>query len=130
VASVFRFVGIGYGGVFGKDPFLSTVAGRECDQASILGAFVHEVREKIGGMVSLGKADMADFIRTAQVLLAEKEDSPVAKELKLVLEVIGLTGLSCDGQEGRLVGVLGQIIVQKYRKAREELSGFNEEHNQ
>jgi hypothetical protein len=100
------------------------------DQAGILRAFVNVAGEKIGDMVPLGDAEMFGFLRVAQVLLAAKEGLPVAKELKLALEVSGLVGLSCDGQERKLVGALGQIIAQKYGKEVEEFSGLNEEYNQ
>jgi hypothetical protein len=36
-----------------------------------------------------------------------EEESLAIKELKLVLEVKGIAGLSCDGQEGKLTDVLG-----------------------
>jgi hypothetical protein len=44
------------------------------------------------------------------------EDSPTVKELKLMFEVSGIAGLSCDGQEGKLVDVLGQIVAKKHGK--------------
>lgn len=41
------------------------------------------------------------------------EFSPVVKELKLVLEVCGVAGLTCDGQERKLLDVLGQVVAAK-----------------
>lgn len=40
--------------------------------------------------------------------------SPAAEELKLVIEVSGIAGLSCDGQEGKLVEVLGQLVAKNH----------------
>ena len=52
----------------------------------------------------------------AELCGASGKDSPTAKELKLVFEVSRITGLSCDGQEGKLMDVLGKIIAKKHRK--------------
>ena len=50
-------------------------------------------------------------------------DSHAAKEVKFTLEVNGIAGLSCGGQERKLAGALGQIIAQKYGNAVEESLG-------
>ena len=55
-----------------------------------------------------------------------REISLAAKELKLVIEVSGIAGLSCDGQEGKLVDVLGQIVAKKHRK---DIGGVRANHN-
>ena len=50
-------------------------------------------------------------------------DSHAAEELKFTLEVCKFAGLSCEGQERKLAGALGQIIAQKYGNSVEELPG-------
>ena len=44
---------------------------------------------------------------------AEREESPVSKNLKMAVEVSNITGLSCDGQEGLKVECLKRIVVEK-----------------
>jgi hypothetical protein len=63
-------------------------------------------------------------------LLAGKEDSPVARELKLALEDSGIAGLSCNGQVRKLSGILGHIIAKKHGKDGKLLSGLNDDDNQ
>ena len=55
-----------------------------------------------------------------------REDSLIAKELKLMFEVSVVVGLSCDGQEGKLADVLGQIIAMKHGK---DVGGVRANHN-
>jgi hypothetical protein len=61
-------------------------------------------REKFYYEASLGGAILFDFARDAQgigpKLLVSGEASPTTKELKLMLEVSKIAGLSCDGKEG------------------------------
>jgi hypothetical protein len=57
------------------------------------------------------------------------EISPVSKELKLVWEVKGIAGLSCDGQEGKLKGVLGQLVANKYGEGDSSSTGFEADGN-
>jgi hypothetical protein len=100
------------------------------DLPGILGAFVNVVEgEKIGVVTPLDKVDMSVIMSVTQELLAGKEDSPIAMDLKLVLEDSGIAGLSCDGQMRKLAEVLGQIIAKKYGENEEHLSGFNVEDN-
>jgi hypothetical protein len=42
--------------------------------------------------------------------------SPTSKDLKLVWVVKGTAGLSCDGQEGKLKQVFGQIVAENMGK--------------
>jgi hypothetical protein len=101
------------------------------DLPGILGTFVNMVGgEKRGVVTPIDEVDQAVILRVTQDLLAVKEDSPVAKELKFTLDVSGIAGLSCDRQEMKLAGILGQIIAKKYGKEGEDLSGLNEEHKQ
>jgi hypothetical protein len=101
------------------------------DLSGILVAFVNMVvGENSGDVATLDEVDLSVIMRVTHDLLAAKEDSPVARELKRALEVSGITGLSCDGHERKLVGVLGQIIAKKYGKEGEELGGLIEEYNQ
>ena len=86
--------------------------------------------EKIGEVMPLDEMDFSVIMRVMQDLLEGKEDSLAARELKYVLEVNGIAGLSCDGQMRRLVEVLGQIIARKYGKEEEQLRGLNVEDNQ
>jgi hypothetical protein len=78
----------------------------------------------------IDEVDQAVILRVTQDLLAVKEDSPAAKELKFTLNVSGIAGLSCDRQEWKLAGILGQIIAKKYGKEGEDLNGLYEEHKQ
>jgi hypothetical protein len=55
--------------------------------------------------------------------------SLASKELKLVWEVKGIAGLSCDGQEGKLKGVLGQLVANKYGKGDSSSVGFEADNN-
>jgi hypothetical protein len=55
--------------------------------------------------------------------------SLASKELKLVWEVKGIAGLPCDGQEGKLKGVLGQLVANKYGKGDSSLVGFEADNN-
>ena len=57
---------------------------------------------------------------------ASGEISPAAKELKLVIEVSKIVGLSCDGHEGKLAEVLGQIVAKKHGK---DIGGVRANHN-
>ena len=101
------------------------------DLLGILGAFVNVAEgEKIGEVTPLDEMDLSVIMRVMQDMLVGKEDSPVARELKHVLEVSGIAGLSCDGQVRRLAGVWGQIIAKKYGKEGEQLSDLNVEDNQ
>jgi hypothetical protein len=94
----------------------------------ILGAFVNVVEgEKIGVVTPLDKVDMSVILSVTQDLLAGKEDSPYAMDLKLALEDSGIAGLSCDGQMRELAGVLDQIIAKKCGNNGEHLSGLNVE---
>ena len=88
------------------------------------------VGEKQDDGASLGDEVLSDSFQVAQDSSAAKLDSPTTEELKLALEVSGIASLSCDGQERKLAGALGQIIAQKYGKEVEELIGFNGESNQ
>jgi hypothetical protein len=40
--------------------------------------------------------------------------TPVTKTLNLVWEVKGPAGISCDGKEGKLKEVFGQIVADKH----------------
>jgi hypothetical protein len=100
------------------------------EQLGILGAYVNVVGEKLVDGVSLGVEILSDSMRVDQELLAAKLDSHDAEELKFTLEVSGIVGLSCNGQERKLAGALGQIIAQKYGNAVEESSGVNGGSNQ
>jgi hypothetical protein len=46
----------------------------------------------------------------------QEEDlvSPASKDLKLAWNLKGTAGISCDGQEGKLKEVFGQIVADKY----------------
>jgi hypothetical protein len=100
------------------------------DLPGILGAFVNMVEgEKIGVVTPLDEMDLSVIMRVTKELLVGKEDSLAAKDLKLVLEVSGIVGLSCDGQVRKLAGVL-EIIAKKYGKEGEQLSGLIVEENQ
>jgi hypothetical protein len=86
-------------------------------------------REKFYDKASLGGAILSDFAQVAQgigpELSVSREASPAAKELKLALEVNGIAGLSCDGNEGKLAEVLGQIIAKQHGKGVEGLREFS-----
>ena len=101
----------------------------EFETSGILGAYVDSVGEKFCNEASLGGTVISDFMRVAQgtrlELLVPGEVSPVVKELKLALEVSGIAGLSCDGQEGKLAEVLGQIVAKKHGKEVEGLREFS-----
>ena len=56
-------------------------------------------------------------------------DSPASKELKLVWEVKGIAGLSCDGQEGKLKDVLGKLVANKHGKGAVSSAGYDAESN-
>ena len=51
------------------------------------------------------------------------------QELKLVWDVREIAGLSCDGQEGKLKDVLGQIVANKQGKRDSSLAGHEEVSN-
>jgi hypothetical protein len=53
------------------------------------------------------------------------EASPTTKDLKLMLEVSKIAGLSCDGKEGKLVEVLGQNVAKKHGKGVEGSREFS-----
>jgi hypothetical protein len=42
------------------------------------------------------------------------------------MEFKGIVGLSCDGQEGKLADVLGQLVVEKHGKGASSLAGLRE----
>jgi hypothetical protein len=71
-----------------------------------------------------------DFERDAHGIGPEEEQNdsgeelPAAKELKLVLEVSGIAGLSCDRQEGKLADALGQIVAKKHGKGIKSSAGY------
>jgi hypothetical protein len=44
----------------------------------------------------------------------EELGSPISKTLNLVWDVKGTAGISCDGKEGKLKEVFGQIVADKY----------------
>jgi hypothetical protein len=44
----------------------------------------------------------------------EELGSPISKTLNLVWDVKGTAGISCDGKEGKLKEVFGQIVTDKY----------------
>jgi hypothetical protein len=46
-----------------------------------------------------------------------------------VLEVRGIVGLSCDGHEGKLTDVLGQIVAKKHGKGVSSSAGYDEDNN-
>jgi hypothetical protein len=124
------------GEVLGSAPSLPNVTGQGYlpekpklgGLPGILGAFVNVVEgEKIGVVTPLDKVDMSVILSVTQDLLAGKEDSPYAMDLKLALEDSGIAGLSCDGQLRELAGVLDQIIAKKYGNNGEHLSGLNVE---
>ena len=85
------------------------------ETTGILGVYVDLAGEKFYDEASLGVAVLSDFVWDALEIgleiLVSREVLPSAKELKLVFEVSGIADLSCDGQEGKLVDALGQIIV-------------------
>jgi hypothetical protein len=101
------------------------------DLPRILRAFVNMVEgEKIGVVTPIDEMDLSVIMKVTKELMAGKEESPAAKDLKLALEDNGIAGLSCDGQVRKLAGVLGQIIAKKYGKEGEQLSELNVEENQ
>jgi hypothetical protein len=50
-------------------------------------------------------------------------DSPASKVLKLVWDVKGTAGISCDGQVGKLKEVFGQLVDIKYGKGASSSAG-------
>jgi hypothetical protein len=55
--------------------------------------------------------------------------SPVVIDLKFVWDVKGIAGMSDDGQEGKLKGVLGQIVDNNYGKGTSLLDGVGADGN-
>ena len=86
--------------------------------------------EIVGEVTPLDELDLSVIMRVIQDLLEGKEDSIAARELKYVLEVSGIAGMSCEGQMRRLTEVLGKIITRKYGKEEIHLRGLNAEDNQ
>jgi hypothetical protein len=61
----------------------------------------------------------------------QEEDlvSPASKDLKLVWNVKGTVGISCDGQEGKLKEIFGQIVADKYGEGASSLTGVEADGN-
>jgi hypothetical protein len=88
--------------------------------SGILGAYVYPAGESLCDVVS--HSSLSAVVLT----VASGEILPVAEELKLVIEVNRIASLSCDGQEGKLVDVLGQIVAKKHGK---DIGGVRASHN-
>jgi hypothetical protein len=50
-------------------------------------------------------------------------DSSVTKTLNLIWEVKGPAGISCDGKEGKLKEVFGQIVADKHGEGTSFVTG-------
>jgi hypothetical protein len=76
-------------------------------------------------MPPLPKLDAMFFSQTNKHA-SSGEESRTTKDLRLVMEVRGIVGLSCDGQEGKLADVLGQLVAEKHGKGASLLAGLRE----
>jgi hypothetical protein len=99
----------------------------------------HEESDLFGGLEDKGAENSViegSLLEVEAVVPSEEQsvqgtgsDSPAVIDLKFVWDVKGFAGLSDDGQEGKLKGVLGQIVDNNYGKGISLSDGVGDDGN-
>ena len=93
---------------------VSWFGGRGCDEATKEDTVWLESEELAENGVSM-LGEFEEFGSMGGTGNQEEDlTSPASKDLKLVWNLKGIAGISCDGQEGKLKEIFGQIVVDKY----------------
>ena len=97
----------------------------EHEESSLLGGMKNQGEENSCVEGSLPQFD-AEVLTEEQLEQGTRSVSPALKDLKLVWDVKGIAGLSCDGKEGKLKEVLGQLVDNKYGKGASSSAGVDD----